>query len=202
MNYAESIELEQIFQNLSQHEDEEVRKHLARITEVINPMIEIEKDREFKKQRNLKHSWGYFIPKNEVTKIINVLNSSKLYYEDAQNELKQYVKEQQDILHAFEMKDLTKEEIESLSNALRELRIQRRKSKDFIEQLEPLKELSENNEKFFKDTVATQKELHRVFKKLQDKKYFVRDCDYLKSIIPSKKEEIETGSLELMGKNP
>lgn len=199
MNYEEALEMEQIFQQLSQHEDEAVRNQAVRLIEVFTPMIEVEKDREFKRQRNLKHSWGTFIPKNEVTKIITVLNCATKMFDDAENELKHYQQEQQDILHAYEIDGLTEEDVESLSNGLRELRVQRRKTKNFIEQVRPLKELADNNQQFLRDTIKAQKELLRTFQKLQDKRYFVRDCEYLKSILPNKKEQIDKGCLELIG---
>ena len=89
---------------------------------------------------------------------------------------------QNDLLHALEL-DLDDEELEAVHKALREIRIQRRDIKDTIINLKEAKEFIIDNYKFMNQLTDTIKKMQITTSKIQNRKYFLRDCEAMKNII-------------------
>ena len=89
---------------------------------------------------------------------------------------------QNDLLHALEL-DLDEEELEAVQNTLREIRIQRRDIKDTLINLKDAQEFIYDNYKFMSQLTDMIKKMQTTTAKVQNRKYFLRDCEAMKSVI-------------------
>lgn len=89
---------------------------------------------------------------------------------------------QNDLLHALEL-DLDGEELESVHNALRENRLQRRDIKDTLINLKEAQDFIVDNYKFMSQLTAIIGKMQHTSNKVKNRKYFLRDCEAMKNII-------------------
>ena len=93
---------------------------------------------------------------------------------------------QNDLLHALEL-DLDEEESESVLNALREIRVQRRDIKDTLINLKDAQDFIVENYKFMNQLSDIIKKMQTTTNKVKNRKYFLRDCEAMKSVIKMEK---------------
>ncbi|MBD1379055.1 hypothetical protein [Metabacillus arenae] len=179
MNYEDALEVENILNNLS--ESKETKQEVARLKELLGYIIQNEKDINFKKQKHISTTWNNFTPIKEISKVINVLCNCNRYYDDANEEVRIYQRETQDILHALELTELEDEEMIDLMEELKTIRVFRRRVKNFIEAIEPLHEFVSNNP----DVVNGFKNVHSKMDSIRirqgKKRYSVREKTSLSS---------------------
>jgi len=146
----------------------------------LQPIIENEKEKDFKEKLHITTSFNQFVPSKEISKIIHVLNNATHYYESAQEEIRKYQRRQQDILHAFELTDLSEDELTEYTKELQSIRIFRRQAKNFIETLEPLYGFSLKNKEFIEQLKKLNGEMDKIKNTIENRRYFVREETSLK----------------------
>lgn len=175
----EAFEVEALLNDLERYEYPFIKQKVTRIKEVFQPIFDNEKDKEFKRARNLKWSWAKFSPLSNCQITLSTLNGVNGFYQEAKNEVVAYERETQDILHAIELTDLSDSELMELMNRLREIRRYRRKAKDFIIVIEPLLHFSEQNKRMIKELGKVHKEIQSNITKLENRIYTPREITTL-----------------------
>jgi hypothetical protein len=173
MDYNDCLEAEQLFQELEKYKY--ASPHVNRLREIFEPIIQNEKDKQFKRQRDIKTTWNNFVPHREVSKTIQCLSNAIHLYGNAKEEIEAYQRETQDILHALEIADLTDEEMATLMKDLQKIRILRRQAKNFVEAVEPLYIYASNNKPLIKELGKVQSEIVKKNETINKKKYRVRE---------------------------
>lgn len=148
MSRDEAFEVEQLLHDISHFKRSS--QQVKRIKELLQPIFDNERDKAERDQHNLSTSYMNFHVKKEISKAINALSSTKTMFSLASDDLKRLHGEEQDILHALELTDLSLEELTKLTVELKEVRILRRVTKNFLELANPLNEFVINNEKLIK----------------------------------------------------
>jgi hypothetical protein len=186
MDYELAMETEKILNELSK--DSVVYVQVSRLKEIFAPIIENEKEKEFKRKRDIKTSWNKFTPHREISRAINALCSSVSLYEEANKEINRYQKETQDILHALELTDLNDDELFNLMKDLQQIRIYRRLAKNFVESVEPLYKFSCNNKELIKKLNQVHSEVMKINLSIKDRSYNVREKTSLEEAFKSADE--------------
>lgn len=168
-----AFEAEKAIERLRDRED--IQDELTIVRAFLTPIIENEREKEFKEKLHITTSYKKFAPTKEISKIINVLNNSIHHYQSAQEDIKKYQRGQQDILHAFELTDLSDEELMEYTKELRELRMLRRQAKNFVETLEPLYQFSLKNKTLINNLKKVNSEIDKVKTSVDSRKYYVRE---------------------------
>lgn len=166
MDKHEAYEIEGILYNLK-----EDGVNVERVIEVLNPIFENEREKEFKDKRNLKYSWNGYNPGRIATRATQV-NSAVHMYQEAMDEENHLNNEVNDILHAMELLEPSDEELLDYAKQLRVLKKRRRKAKDFAESVKPLKEFVEENKQFLKKLGQVVSEINRI-KTIQDNRQYM-----------------------------
>ena len=148
-----------------------IQEKISRVRDIVDPLIESEKRQEFKRERKLKYSWANFEPYSRVQTMVNDLKSVSKFSKEAQDELRCYDNETQDILHALEFLDNTPEEMLKLSQDLSEIRKNRRVAKSFIELSSSLVEFVESNRTSIDKLVKVSVNTQSCFDKLERRMY-------------------------------
>lgn len=66
MNAQEAYEIEELLNELSQYKYSYIQPKVNRIIDVLTPIFKNEKEKEFRKERKLKWSWGDYNPTQRV----------------------------------------------------------------------------------------------------------------------------------------
>lgn len=174
MNYEIALQVEQAIADLKDQLGE--NESLALIENSIKPIIENEKDKEFKRIRELEtYSYAkYFIPDREIMKAINALTNGKSNYLSACEEVAYYDKETQDYLHGIEMFELGEDESAGLLEELKEIRIKRRTAKDFAALTKPIHDFVEANAEFVKKLSKLHGDIIKIKNQMETRKYTPR----------------------------
>lgn len=151
MNAEETFEVEELLSELEKYEYPFIKKKVERIKNVMKPIFDNERDKQFKKERNLKYSWNKCDPSNIAQRTLQNFSQAISFYEEAKCEMESYNKETQDILHALELTEIPDEELNELMVRLKNIRRYRRTAKDFVELMEPFYRYSLNNKHIVKD---------------------------------------------------
>lgn len=88
------------------------------IYDFLYPIIENEKEKEFKRQRGIKTSWKSYIPCKEIARACTTFSSVISLYREAKDELHKFDQETQDILHALELTNVSEDEYGNLAKEL------------------------------------------------------------------------------------
>lgn len=96
--------------------------------------------------------------------------------------------ETQDILHKLELEEITYHEYARLSKALKKVRIERRKAKDTIEQLNPLVNWSDQNLKTIKELERVLGEMRKVEKNMSYRHYNPK-TDIVNQVLKEERKE-------------
>lgn len=136
----EVLEAGQAIKRLLEHESEEVRKDAEKILQAFQHVIEKVENRK-KEEEGLPIDPPYvrWSPVTHIYRLNSMLQDLERNYKQARQDLQYYEKITQDVLHALELASNEFHE-ENLINYMRELqqiRIQRRKAKNFIELATP-----------------------------------------------------------------
>lgn len=153
---------------------------LKLIEAFLNPIVENEKEKAYKQSIHITSSYKDFVPVKEVSKMVHVLNNSIHFYQQAEDDLKKYQRSQQDLLHAFELTDLSDEQLMEITKDLQKLRIYRRQAKNFKESLEPLYQFAMENKPLIEKIKTVQGQIDKVRVSLESRKYYVRENPSLK----------------------
>jgi hypothetical protein len=196
MDYNNALEAEQLFQDLEKYKY--VNPIVSRLKEIFMPIIENEKEKQFKRSRGIKMSWNNFHPESEISRAINALSQSVSFYEEAKSEIDTYQREQQDILHALELTDLDDNEMMNLMRDLQQVRVYRRQAKNFVETVEPLKTYAAKNKNLVNELGQIQKKTVARIQTINKKVYTCKEkkelqkAFYIKQSSPSKLALVKT----------
>jgi hypothetical protein len=174
MKRDEAFEAEEILKDLERYQHNYIKDKIARLSELLQPIIENEKIKEFKEKRNIKTSYNNFTPHREAHRAANALNSIITLYDEAKDEVNKYQKETQDILHALELADLSDEEMNELAKELKHIRMYRRSAKNFVESAGPLYQFAINHRKLGKDLGKVAGEIAKITKFIAERRYTPR----------------------------
>lgn len=186
MNRKQAYEAEEILQRLENHDY--ISEDVNRLKEIIQPMIDNEKEKEFKEKRNVKTSYRNFNPHREVQYAVQALSKPISLYNEANQEIEVYQRETQDILHALELTDLDDEKMTELMQELRRIRIYRRMAKNFIEIVEPLYKFAMENRMLAKNLGRVAGEIHKIKENIDNRAYYVREKTSLREAFESADE--------------
>ncbi|MGM9987357.1 MAG: hypothetical protein ACI35O_09035 [Bacillaceae bacterium] len=169
--YKETLDVEVAINKLMKEDKSE---ELQLIYDFLNPIIENEKEKEFKRKRGVKTSWNKFIPYKEIAKASNVMTNSITYYDEAKDELHKYDQETQDVLHALELMDISDEQYSELAKDLQDIRKYRRQAKNFIEAVEPIRNFAKENQVLVKKMCKLNGEVIKLTNSIEERRYYAR----------------------------
>lgn len=172
MDTNEAYETEKILNRLS--EQQLHTEDVQRLKDIIQPIIDNEKEKEFKKKRDIKTSWKGFNPHREVTRASSVLINASRLYEEVRSEISKYDMETQDILHSLELTDLEDDVHEEQWKEMQKIRIYRRQAKNFVEAVEPIHNFVKENEALVKKLGKLQGEVMKVKQSIDERQYYPR----------------------------
>ena len=173
MNYKDALEAEDLFSKLEKYKY--VMPQVARLREIFMPMVENEKEKQMRKDKNIHRSWNKYTPHVEVQRAATALANAITFYEEAEKEISSWQRETQDILHALELTDMNDEEMTELMKELKEIRIHRRVAKNFVEVLEPFYNYAKDNKSIIKELGKVQNEVSKLNESIDNRKYKVRE---------------------------
>lgn len=116
----------------------------------------------------IKNSLSYAKQFEQFLKFISQCQSDYCLAQSIQEDTEA---ETQDILHKLELEDITYHEYARLSKALKKVRIERRKAKDTIEQLNPLIDWADQNSKKIKELERVLGEMRKIEMGMQNRHY-------------------------------
>jgi hypothetical protein len=176
LNREEAYEAEAILENLVKSNIHKKNKgELERLLELIVPVAENERLKEYKESLGIKWSWSNFHPKNRLQSAINTLTSVVNHHQEAKLEEDVYEKETQDLLHALEITNPTDEQLLEYGRELQMLRQKRRNAKDFMEIAAPLFHYSTKNRNVIKELGQVLTEMNRIMEVLENRTYKIRE---------------------------
>ena len=170
--YEEALKVESALNELINNKV--MGEQVELIRDFLQPIIDNEKEKEFKRQRDIKTSWGNFIPHREISKVTNTLSIAGRLYKEAREEISTLDRETQDILHSLELTDLNDEDLLVQLKDLQKIRIYRRKAKNFLEAVEPLHNFTKNNPDIIKKINKLRGEIDKVNLSIKERKYYPR----------------------------
>lgn len=183
MNRDEVFEVEQLLQEIGRLKS--TKQHVTRIQELMQPIFDNEREKAERDKHNLSTSYMNFNVKKEVSKAINALSSTKTMFSLASEDLKRLHGVEQDILHALELTDLSLEELTALTVELKEVRIMRRITKNFLEVANPLNDFAVHNEKLIKQLHQIAGTIQKSLSSIDNRKYSVREKTTLQDAFDS-----------------
>ena len=133
-----------------------------------------------------KYQWETPNPIEAFQEILGTMQAVEQNYFQAKKTEEALNNQQNDLLHALEL-DLDEEELESVLNALRDIRVKRRDIKDTLINLKDAQEFIVENYKFMNQLSDIIKKMQLTTNKVKNRKYFLRDCDSMKNIIKMEK---------------
>lgn len=160
------------------------------IDELVSAIIEGEKHKEFKKNKNIKADFEGINVKQDVDRIANFLKNSPILYNRSKQELLLVEKELCDIEHEAEcFVDKTNEEKIKLYDDLKRLREMRRKYKNFLLLVNPVMAYVSKHKKAIEELSALVAKVSKVDKTLIEwvyhprvKRYSSEELENFKSI--------------------
>ena len=170
--YEEALKVETAMNDLINNNG--ISEQVEVIRNFLQPIIDNEKEKEFKRQRDIKTSWGKFIPHREMSRVTNTLSVASKLYEEAREEISKLDRETQDILHSLELTDLSDDELSVQWKDMQKIRIYRRKAKNFLEVVEPLHNFTKNNPDIVKKINKLRSEIDKVNLSIKERKYYPR----------------------------
>ena len=188
---VDTAELDRLLTELEQYNYTFIKEKVDKIRTIVQPLMNSDKDKEFRAVRKLKYSWGGVDPNSFIQATVTNLKSITNFNKEATEELRVLDNETQDILHALEFLDNTEEEMVKLSQDLSEIRKNRRKAKSFIELSSYLVGFVEYNKTAVKQLVDVSTNTQACFGKLERRTYTPREKTALAEAFEklNKKEE-------------
>ena len=169
--YNEALDVEEALYKLM---DKDKSKEISLVFDFLHPIIENEKEKEFKRQRRMKTSWKDYVPHIEIAKACNATKSAVNFYKEAVDELHKYDQETQDLLHALELTYISEEQYSEIAKDLQEIRRYRRKAKNFIEAVEPIRNFAEENEVLIQKMCKVSGEVNKITNSINERRYYPR----------------------------
>jgi hypothetical protein len=127
-----------------------------------------------RKYSDLQYNYRSFNPVKKVSQAMEAITNSSSLYKEAKDDLEKAEKIVQDLLHAIELLDFDSKERDQLYADLKEIRIFRRKCKNFVELVEPLYQVTFKHPIILKDFSAAYRVIREKEKEIQDRKYHPR----------------------------
>lgn len=188
---VDTAELDRLLTELEQYNYTFIKEKVDKIRTLVQPLMDKDKEKEFREARRLKYSWGGVDPNSFIQATVTNLKSITNFNKEATEELRVLDNETQDILHALEFLDNKEEEMVKLSQDLAEIRKNRRKAKSFIELSSYLVNFVENNKTAVKQLVDVSTNTQACFGKLERRSYTPREKTALAKAFEklNKKEE-------------
>jgi len=152
--------------------DKEEINEAIRIIEPVKDNIEVKQLR--KKYKEFRFSYSNYNPEREISRMLQAMTNSISLYKEAKNDLHVLDSATQDILHSLEMCDIPLELEKELLNELKVIRVQRRRCKNFIELVEPLKIFAEKRGNLTKEIIDIQKHIAETITDIESRKYYPR----------------------------
>jgi hypothetical protein len=197
LNKEEVYEAEVILEDLLES-DMQIHHKVAieRLLELIVPMAEKERLKDYKDSRGIKWSWSDFHPHKKLQDSIRTLSSAVTFHQEAKLEEEIYEKETQDILHALELTELDDEQILVIGKELQLLRQKRRNAKDFMELVAPLFAYSTKNRNVVKELGQVLSEMQQTMNSWETRRYTVREKTELQYAFDTAKESGKKTALQ------
>ena len=188
---VDTAELDRLLTELEQYNYTFIKSRVYQIRTIVQPLMDKDKEKEFREARRLKYSWGGVDPNSFIQATVTNLKSITNFNKEATEELRVLDNETQDILHALEFLDNTEEDMVKLSQDLTEIRKNRRKAKSFIELSSYLVDFVEYNKTAVKNLVDVSTNTQACFGKLERRTYTPREKTALAEAFEklNKKEE-------------
>lgn len=169
MEKDELLEVEQLLNELSQYEYSQIKPRVARLREVLKPILDAERRKFYRSENNLKSSVDRDIVK-EVVAAQGMLNGIRTMYKRAYEEVGFHDNATNDLLHALELLE-GDEELVEYTKELRETRIMRREAKDFQEVVNPMVSFINKNAQVIKQFNEAVKEMESA-KEIQERRTY------------------------------
>ena len=189
MNAQEAYEIEELLNELSQYKYSYIQPKVNRIIDVLTPIFKNEKEKEFRRERKLKWSWGDYNPAQKVAQTHTNLAKINGLCDEASREVNFLDKETQDILHAIEFTDMTEDEMKEATTNLKRIRQERRKAKDFILVTQPLAKFAKENDAMIKQLAKIVNETQSNITKLSNRTYTPRTMSSLEDAFKEAEEK-------------
>jgi len=183
MTRDEVFEVEQLLHEIGRFKLS--NQPVSRIRELLQPIFDNEREKAERDKYSLSTAYMHFHAKKEVSKAINALSGTKNMFGLATEDLKRLHGEEQDILHALELTDLSLEELTALTSELKEIRIMRRVTKNFLEVANPLNDFAVHNEKLIKQLQQIAGTIQKAMSNIDNRKYNVREKTSLREAFDS-----------------
>ena len=148
MSADEFIEVGELLDDLSKYNLSYVKPKVARIQDLMKPMIDNAHAQVEREELGLSSSIQDLDLLKEVRRTQNLLNGIETRIKNARGEISVYDRTIQDLLHALEFLDASDEELLEYAKELGKLQKLRRAAKEFIEMGSPLLRAVEKNKDF------------------------------------------------------
>lgn len=191
MDYELALACEQAIIQIKQGID--ISQNIAVIEEAMMPIIENEKMKQLKRNKNINFAYANFEPHREISKAIAALSNGAAYHKTATEEVRRRNLETTDIMHAIELTDPTDEQLLEFGRELKEITKYRRIAKNFIELSEPIIGFIEKHPAAFEDLKKVQSEIQKTENVIKNRTYTPREKTSMEVAFESLNEKMKDG---------
>lgn len=171
--------MEKALQDIESKGYKRIVESLDVVKRYIEPIINKQKETNYKRERNLKDSFRFLHTPSAVPRMQTDLKSSVIFMKELEDIVTYCDREIQDLLHFVELVELTDEEMLDAVKKLKEARNERRKAKDNMALLRPLAEFYRINKKVLDGLSKVHSEVSNVEKNLKARNYKPRELTAL-----------------------
>lgn len=179
MTNEEIAELEKALQDIESKGYKRIVESLDVVKRYIEPIVNKQKETNYKRERNLKDSFRFLHTPSAVPRMQTDLKSSVIFMKELEDIVTYCDREIQDLLHFVELVELTDEEMLDAVKKLKEARNERRKAKDNMALLRPLADFYRINKKVLDGLSRVHAEVSNVEKNLKARNYKPRELTAL-----------------------
>lgn len=175
MDYEKVLAAEELFNDLERKKIPWLKDKVAELRETFQPIIDNEKTKQKKKKLALKCSYAKYEPRKKIMHAIDALSNGPRLYEEASENAEKCNRLTQDILHAMELLEADEEQLRNWAEELKDIRINRREAKDFVDVMEPLYKFALKNKQLITSLGQIHTEMQNIMKQKETRSYKVRE---------------------------
>lgn len=173
MREVDLYEVENLLHEISRFKKSD--NQVSRIQELLQPIFDNERAKEERDKRKLSTSYMKYNVEKEISRAVNALTGIRTLFKLATEDLKRLHGEEQDILHALELTDLSMDELVEITGELKQVRIMRRVAKNFLESAQALNDFAEDNDKLAKQLQGVAGVTRKTVGTIERRRYTVRE---------------------------
>lgn len=148
---------------------------VSELRDTFQPIIDNEKNKQKKKNLSLKYSYAKYEPRKRIMHAIEALSNGPRLYEEALENVEKCNRLTQDILHAMELLEADEEQLKLWAGELKDIRLNRREAKDFVEVMEPLYKFTVKNKQLVTSLGQIHTEMQKIMRQKENRTYKVRE---------------------------